>query len=149
MKLFACYLSEYIAIAYGCLHMVKRGMCQRIFWILAASSKKENLQPLINPGVEYLQEMIQSLAADKNSSDYTSAIYVNMPWYRITDEAIVRAVQARIYREVEQGDDTAAKQLLDRKGSVANLYVLYESLAEYESQQERKSGTGNPVSRLF
>ena len=97
----------------------------------------ESLHPFINPGVEHLQEMIQLLAADKNPADYTSAIYVNMPWYRITDEAVVRAVQARIYREAGQGDETLARQLLDREGSTANLEAMYDSLAEYEGNRDQ------------
>lgn len=96
----------------------------------------ESLHPFINPGVELQQELIQSLAGNKNPADYTSSIYVNMPWYRITDEAIVRAVQARIYREAGHGDGTAAKQLLDRQTGIANLYPIYDSLAEYESNRE-------------
>lgn len=100
----------------------------------------ESLHPLINPGVEQQQEMIQLLAGDKNPANYTSSIYVNMPWYRITDEAIVRAVQARIYREAGQGNETAAKQLLDRQTGIANLYSIYGSLAEYESHREKYPG---------
>lgn len=95
----------------------------------------ESLHPFINPGVEQQQETIGLLAGDKNPADYTSSIYVDMPWYRITDEAVVRAVQARIYREVGQGDETAAKQLLDRQTGIANLYPLYDSLADYESHR--------------
>ena len=100
----------------------------------------ESLHPFINPGVEQQQEMIQSLAGDKNPAEYTSSIYVNMPWYRITDEAIVRAVQARIYRNIEQGNETAAKQLLDRQTGVANLYSMYDSLAGYENNRETYPG---------
>lgn len=97
----------------------------------------ESLHPFINPGVEQQQDLIQSLAGNKNPADYTSPIYVDMPWYRITDEAVVRAVQARIYREVEQGDETAARQLLDRQTGVANLWLMYDSLADYESHREK------------
>lgn len=100
----------------------------------------ESLHPFINPGVEQRQEMIELMAANKNPADYTYSIYVNMPWHRITDEAIVRAVQARIYREVEQGDETAAKQLLDRQAGIANLDTMYHSLADYESHREKYPG---------
>lgn len=97
----------------------------------------ESLHPFINPGVEQQQELIQQLGGNKNPADYTFSIYVNMPWYRITDEAIVRAVQARIYRDAAQGNETEAKQLLDRQTGIANLYRIYDSLADYESQREK------------
>lgn len=97
----------------------------------------ESLHPFINPGVDEQQEMIRLLAGNKNPGDYTSSIYVNMPWHRITDEAIVRAVQARIYREANQGDEAAARQLLDRQSGIASLYLIYDSLADYESHREK------------
>ena len=106
----------------------------------------ESLHPFINPGVEQQQELIQSLAGNKNPADYTSSIYVNMPWYRITDEAIVRAVQASIYKEAGQGDETAAKQLLDRQTGIANLYLIYDSLADYNvARYASLIGTKSPT----
>uniref|UniRef100_S0DDY5 DUF4932 domain-containing protein n=1 Tax=termite gut metagenome TaxID=433724 RepID=S0DDY5_9ZZZZ len=109
-------------------------------WDIAQTTETtvhESLHPFINPGVERQQELIQSLSHDKNPGDYVPSHHTWMPWHRMTDEAIVRAVQARIYGAVSQDYEGLAKQILDKetRGGWANLLALYSILENYENNR--------------
>lgn len=99
----------------------------------------ESLHQFINPGVEQQQGLIHSLSNDKNPDDYAASNYTWMPWHRLTDEAIVRVVQARIYGAVSQNYETAAKQILDEevRSGWANLNAMYDILENYETKREQ------------
>ena len=99
----------------------------------------ESLHLFINPCVEANRSMIDTLAQYKNTSDFTSQLYINMPWYRITDEAIVRVVQARIYGAVYNDYDRAFRQILEKEiqSGFVNLEAMFNSLKTYEQERNQ------------
>ena len=105
---------------------------------LFESYHHEALHMFINPGVEGQMQLIENLAKDKNPSDFVSSQYRNMPWHRITDEAIVRAVQARIYGIVYQNPELAYQEILAKeiRAGFQNLDVVYRCLEEYENNRD-------------
>lgn len=96
---------------------------------LFESYQHEALHMYINQGVERQGQIIDTLSKDKNPSDFASSQYVNMPWHRITDEAIVRAVQARIYDQ-----EILSKEI---QAGFRNLDAIYDSLEEYENNRNK------------
>lgn len=105
---------------------------------LFESHQHEALHMFINQGVERQSQLIEALAKDKNPSDYTSSQYTNMPWHRIMDEAIVRAVQARIYGIIYQNPETAYQEILAKEiqAGFKNLDAAYHSLEAYETNRD-------------
>lgn len=104
---------------------------------LFESHHHEALHMFINPGVEGQMQLIENLAKDKNPSDFVSSQYRNMPWHRITDEAIVRAVQARIYGIVYQNPELGYQEILEKeiRAGFQNLDAVYHCLEEYENNR--------------
>lgn len=106
---------------------------------LFESYHHEALHMFINPGVEGQVQLIEQLAKDKSPSDFVSSQYENMPWHRITDEAIVRAVQARIYGIVYQNPELGYQEILAKeiRAGFQNIDALYQCLEEYESSRDK------------
>lgn len=106
---------------------------------LFESHQHEALHMFINQGVENQAQLIESLAKDKSPSDYASSQYTNMPWHRITDEAIVRAVQARIYGIVHKDPEYGYQEILSKEinAGFQNLDTIYHSLEEYETNRSQ------------
>lgn len=106
---------------------------------LFESYQHEGLHMFINQSVERQTQLIESLAKDKKNSDFASSQYINMPWHRITDEAIVRAVQARIYGIVYHNPEFGYQEILSKeiKAGFQNLDAIYHGLEEYEDNRNQ------------
>lgn len=101
----------------------------------------EFLHAYINMPVAKQEVYIESLTKDQNKDkgDYAHRMYSNMKWNRIADENFVRAVQARIYKEVF-GDDYAMKSIIEpqvKYGGFKHLESVYSRLSSYESDREK------------
>ena len=101
------------------------------------TSIHENLHLFLNSAIAEKSELIATLAQSLNPADFTSQMYAGMPWHRIVDEAIVRAVQAGIYRQVYNDSERAYNELLVKEigAGMANLDRMYEALLLYESDR--------------
>lgn len=98
----------------------------------------EYLHMYINKGVEEQDKLIQSSTSDKNVNDYVGELYNYMPWNRIIDENIVRAVQTRIYSEVLGDEAKAYAQILEKEvkwGGFQKVQKVYDALEKYETNR--------------
>ena len=99
----------------------------------------ESLHVFINSHVAAQSELIDRLTQGRSPEAYTCQLYLNAghSWNRIVDEAVVRAVQAGIYRRVYGDSDKAFNELLvkEMNAGIVNLDKMYEALLEYESDR--------------
>lgn len=98
----------------------------------------ETLHSYINNPVANSKSLISELTAYKEKQDYAHQMYQSMPWNRIIDENLVRAVQGRIYKNV-LGEERAMNEIIDiqiKYGGFKNLKAVYDKLEEYEKGRE-------------
>ena len=99
----------------------------------------ESLHVFINSHVAAQSELIDRLTQGRSPEAYTCQLYLNAghSWNRIVDEAVVRAVQAGIYRRVYGDSDKAFNELLvkEMNAGIVNLDKMYEALLEYEGDR--------------
>lgn len=105
---------------------------------LVETSVHESLHLFINSAIADKSEWIEALARDRNPADFTSPMYADLPWNRIVDEAVARAIQAGIYRQVYRDSDRAYEELLVKEGNagIVNLDGMYEALSTYEADRD-------------
>lgn len=100
----------------------------------------EFLHNFINQPVYEQNELILKLSKDKQKSDYTNAIYENMPWNRIADETIVRVLETEIYKNVLQDEQKAIALILEKEieySGMPNLQKMYNALKIYENDRNK------------
>ena len=100
----------------------------------------EYLHMYINPPVEEQKQLIDRLATGKDKIIYGGKMYQHMDWHRITDENIVRAVEARIYGEVYNNTNRAYEEVLKKEvewGGFTKVRNIYEILDEYEDNRKQ------------
>lgn len=108
--------------------------------VMVENAIHEYLHMYINSGVERQESLIQSLVSDKKVTDYVGSLYQNMPWNRVVDENIVRAVETRIYAQVLDNGHKAYEQILKKEiewGGFKKVGKLYKTLKDYEENRDK------------
>jgi hypothetical protein len=104
---------------------------------ITTTSLHEYLHNFINIPVNENISLINSLTRDKDQAKYCSSLYYKFPWNRITDESFVRAIEARLYKNVIS-EDFAISNIINRETKNGFVYTqaLYDKLDEYEKNRE-------------
>jgi hypothetical protein len=112
----------------------------------------EFLHQYLNTPVAKNMQQINSLTANLNKEDYVSKLYISkdMPWNRLIDENLVRAVEARIYDRV-YGEGTGYKDIIEKetKAGFKNVNKAYEKLKEYENNRSKYSSIDDFMPELI
>ncbi|HEX2946686.1 MAG TPA: stalk domain-containing protein [Clostridia bacterium] len=105
---------------------------------ILGTSVHEFLHSYINTPVSSNNQLISSLSQSKNKSDYISQFYVDkgFPWNRISDENIVRAVEARIFKSIF-GESEAMTRIInpETRNGFRKVGTLYNKLNDYEQNR--------------
>jgi hypothetical protein len=104
---------------------------------ITITSLHEYLHNFINIPVNENIGLINSLTRDKDQAKYCSSLYYKFAWNRITDESFVRAIEARLYKNVIS-EDFAISNIINRETKNGFVYTqaLYDKLDEYEKNRE-------------
>jgi len=104
------------------------------------TSVHEYLHNYINKPVQNNDALINELSQGEDKNEYISSLYVlkSFPWNRATDENIVRAVEARLYKK-EFGEDRAIRDIIDPETQYGFKQVrkIYDKLEEYEKDRNK------------
>lgn len=105
---------------------------------IITTSIHEYLHNFVNQPVANNMKLINQLTKGKSKMNYTSKIYYNFPWNRVTDECFVRAIEARIFKN-RFGEEKAIKVILnpETKNGFSKLKDVYNKLQQYENNRNK------------
>lgn len=108
---------------------------------VVANSIHEFFHNYINRYVQARSSMIEGLAKKKDKKDFGGyGPYATMPWFRLVDENMVRAVETRIYADIfgddQQAYDYILKEQVERNNFASSLR-MYNVLPEYEQNRDK------------
>lgn len=104
---------------------------------ITKTSIHEYLHNFINTPVYENLQLINNVTNGKYKPNYCSQTYYEFPWNRITDENFVRAVEARLYKNV-LNENLAYNNIInpETKNGFTHIQALYNKLDYYEKDRQ-------------
>jgi len=117
---------------------------------ITKTSIHEYLHNFINTPVYENLELINNVTNGKYKVNYCSQTYYEFPWNRITDENFVRAIEARLYKNVFN-ENLALNNIIypETKNGFTHVQALYNKLDYYEKDRQSYTTINDFIPQLI